>query len=93
MMNIDRIEARSAGRARKVRVAAILCVLALVGVVWLHSPPLGDASTAESAPSRISPSSESFLHQPSRDASVPSAGSVFGASPSANSDGEPTPTF
>jgi hypothetical protein len=92
-MNIDSIESAAGKRARAVRaIAATLCVLGLVGVVWMHA---GAGRAFDAAAESVPPaaSSHDFLHAPATASTVPSAESVFGSTPSTSSDDENPQTF
>ena len=80
--------ARTAGS-----VAALLCVGGLVGLVWLHAGDARWMSWADELAPAASLDANEFLHTPAAGTSVPSAESVFGASPSATTTDEPPPTF
>ncbi len=89
--NANRADAQRARAAGSV--TAVLCVGALVGLVWLHA---GDARWMPWADQLARPAAldvNDFLHTPAAGTSVPSAESVFGASPSATTADEPPPTF
>jgi hypothetical protein len=73
-------------------VAAALCVLGLVGVVWLHAGAGRAFDAAADAPPAVA-SSNDFLHAPATASTVPSAESVFGSTPPTSSDDENQPTF